>query len=185
MRSLLRRIELQRARDVASEQGRSLTISPRTDANGAAVLLAGDFNFDRSSDLYAVLSQGCAPHSLRAKAREQLASLDHPLLPLRDAYATSSPLWGPPLRATYRNGRLLDYVWTSAAVELLRSMPVSELAASTQPRHMPSATMPSDHLPVGALFTWAGAPKVHPALHAKLPAWQQLSVENVQPQRRS
>lgn len=49
VRSLLRRIEVQRARDVAAANGRPRTLSPATDAPGAPLVLAGDFNSDRSS----------------------------------------------------------------------------------------------------------------------------------------
>ena len=86
------------------------------------------------------------------------------------------PPWGPPLRASYRNGRLLDFVWTSPAVELLRTMPVPAAAGAAQPRRWPSEEQPSDHLPVGALLSWAGAP---PTPCARRCAWQQLFVQHV------
>jgi endonuclease/exonuclease/phosphatase family metal-dependent hydrolase len=184
LRSLLRRIEFQRAIDVADRQGRPQVLSPGDDAGGVStpVVVAGDFNFDRSSELHAYLSTGTPPaadHGRRRQAR------GHSLLPLSDAYLETPPPWGPALRSSYRNGRLLDFVWTSSAVSVLRTMPVCELAGSSQPHQLPSAAQPSDHLPIGALLTWPGAPPpaVAPSSGGRRPAWQQRFVENVQRRR--
>jgi len=184
LRSLLRRIEFQRAIDVAERQGRPQVLSPGDDAGGVStpVVVAGDFNFDRSSELHAYLSTGTPPaadHGRRRQAR------GHSLLPLSDAYLETPPPWGPALRSSYRNGRLLDFVWTSSAVSVLRTMPVCELAGSSQPHQLPSAAQPSDHLPIGALLTWPGAPPpaVAPSSGGGRPAWQQRFVENVQRRR--
>jgi len=54
-------------------------------------------------------------------------------------------------------------------------MPVAAEAGSQQPHRIPSEAHPSDHLPVGALLSWSGAPL---ARHAA-PSWQQLCVESV------
>ena len=205
LRSLLRRLDLQCAMDVANELGRPNALAPGIDGQDAALVLAGDFNFDRSSELHAFLrgsenreaaeverrstagdgAKGRAPARGTAGQKQQRRAAKpstHGLLPLRDAYLESPPPWGPPLRATYRNGRLLDFVFVSRTVEVLRTMPMCELASSPQPKQVPSATMPSDHLPIGAVLTWAGAPPPA-ASTATRPAWQQLAVENVQQQR--
>ena len=99
----------------------------------------------------------------------------HPFLPLADAYRSKAPPWGPQLRSSYRNGRLLDFVWHSDALTLLRPMPVPKRAGSTQPHRIPSSRHPSDHMPVGALLTWPGAPPARPSA----PSWQQPYVESV------
>jgi len=174
LRSLLRRIELQHAIDVASAQGRQKTLSPGVGLDSAAVVLAGDFNFDRASDLHCMLAKATMPQDVKAKGK-----VSTQLLPLRDAYLESPTPWGPPLRSSYRNGRLLDFVWTSSAVHLLRTMPVDDLAGSMQPRNVPSSAHPSDHLPIGALLTWAGAPGATDCR----PSWQHLCVQNVQQQQ--
>ena len=65
--------------------------------------------------------------------------------------------------------------------------PVPELAASSQPKQLPSARVPSDHLPIGALLSWEGAPEPAGSTRGdrtQRPAWQQLAVERVQPQKR-
>ena len=186
--SLLRRMELQRAIDT----GESVVgwPSPETDATGAALVFAGDFNFDRSSEPYAFLAHGTVtPQSsssslLGSKALEKrlCRSRWHALLPLRDAYLDSPPPCGPPLRSTFRNGRLIDYVFTSLGVKILRTMPVSNLASSTKNRqNQPSATHPSDHLPIGALISWPGAPQ--PPASGSRPVWQQLAIKDVQQQQ--
>ena len=178
LRSLLRRLELQRAMDAAAAQGRPRLLSPKADADGAAFVLAGDFNFDRSADLHAFLSKGTVPGGVMGGSRKRGAK--PALLPLRDAYETVPPPWGPPLRSSYRNGRLLDFLFHSPAVEVTRTMPVCDLAGSSQPHHLPSSDHPSDHLPLGALLSWPGAP---PDQGAPRPAWQNIYVENVQRQR--
>ena len=134
LRSLLRRVELQRAIDGAAARGRPNPLSPTAEATEAALVLAGDFNFDRSSDLYAFLAHGrpadadaaagaASPRRQKGRVAQLEAQLEaHPLLPLRDAYRESPPPWGPALRATYRNGRLLDFVWASSTVEVVRTM---------------------------------------------------------------
>jgi len=58
LRSMLRRVELQRVIDVADSVCRPNVLSLGTGAADAALVLAGDFNFDRSSELYSFLSQG-------------------------------------------------------------------------------------------------------------------------------
>ena len=182
LRSLLRRIELQRAIDAAAEQGRPRSLSPSTDAAGASVVLAGDFNFDRSAELHTFLARGTPPGARtgRKPAMRKLGSASA-LLPLQDAYLGRPPPWGPTLRSSYRNGRLLDFVWASSNVDVMRTMPVCDLAGSTQPHQLPSHDHPSDHLPIGALLSWPGAPEGMPS--SGRPAWQQLFVENVQRQR--
>ena len=56
------------------------------------------------------------------------------------------------------------------------TMPVPAAAGAAQPRRWPSEEQPSDHLPVGALLSWAGAP---PTPCARRCAWQQLFVQHV------
>lgn len=164
LRSLLRRVQFQQEAD---------------DAENGPLVIAGDFNFDRSADLYQLLAQGALPQTATptAAARKAAAS---PLLPLRDSYLETPPPWGPALRSSFRNGRLLDFVWTSPSVSVVRTMPVSDVAGSTQPHQIPSRTHPSDHLPIGALMSWPGAP---PPASRRLPAWQDIFVENVQQQQ--
>mmetsp|Transcript_48470 Transcript_48470/g.160616 ORF Transcript_48470/g.160616 Transcript_48470/m.160616 type:complete len:348 (-) Transcript_48470:470-1513(-) len=172
LRSLLRRLTLLQQRDEKERSG------------PPAVLIAGDFNFDRRSALHQLLCTGSLPPHERGSSaygesvplvRAGSAPYQSPLLPLRDAYRDGSPPWGPQLRASFRNGRVLDFVWHSAALHCLRPMPVCAEAGSPQPKAMPSETHPSDHLPVGALFSWPGAP----GCRAEAPSWQQLYVENV------
>lgn len=174
LRKLLRRIELQCATDVANGNGRSRDLSPEADAHDAAVVIAGDFNFDRTSELHSFLSTGSFPAVEQGRTK---GTTEYALLPLNDAYLETPPPWGPTVRSTYRNGRLLDFVWTSSAVEILRTMPASKLAGSTRPHQLPSATHPSDHLPIGAVFSWPGEP-AHDVSGLR-PAWQQLSIESV------
>lgn len=146
-----------------------------------ALVLVGDFNSGRSSDIYRFLETGTAKPSTRTPGRAQVQQLEklskltaQPPLPLRDAYFESPPPWGPALRRTCMSG-LVDFVWTSAAVEVLRTMPVS-----TQSRQLPSPTMPSDHIPIGALLSWAGAPHPRDANSCQRPPWQNLDINNVQ-----
>ena len=162
LRSLLKRVESQCAADAVNAQS-------------APVVIAGDFNCDRASDLHSLLSRGTKGASASRSA------MPPGLLPLRDAYLESPPPWGPPLRSSYRNGRVLDFIWASSAVEVQRTMPVSDMAGSSQPRQLPSAVHPSDHHPIGALLSWDGAPTIGGA--ACRPAWQELCVENVQRQQ--
>ena len=190
--SLLRRIELQRAIDAAAGQGRR-SLSPGSDGAPAALVLAGDFNCDRSADLHSFLLHGALPDGPRERQGRPAANMHPktgprkrvsktPLLPLQDAYLRTPPPWGPLLRSSYRNGRLLDFVWTSPTVDVLRTMPVCDLAGSSQPHPLPSMDHPSDHLPIGALLSWPGAPDAVASSGAR-PAWQQVYVENVQRQR--
>jgi endonuclease/exonuclease/phosphatase family metal-dependent hydrolase len=183
LKSLLRRLQLQRACDVAQAQGRPRALSPAADIRGAAVVLAGDFNFDRRSALHHLLSTGKLPEDPvlasfgepAALVRKGSIPYSHPLLPLTDTYEDCSPPWGPPLRSSYRNGRLLDFIWHSDSVRCLRAMPIATEAGSQQPHRIPSGAHPSDHLPVGALLSWSGAPRARTAA----PSWQQMCVESV------
>mmetsp|Transcript_34473 Transcript_34473/g.39870 ORF Transcript_34473/g.39870 Transcript_34473/m.39870 type:complete len:139 (+) Transcript_34473:429-845(+) len=80
------------------------------------------------------------------------ADYTHPLLPLVDAYASTPPI-GPltatPLVAPQWESSLLDFIFVTNAMAVLRTTPLAELS----PR-MPSAEHPSDHLPIGALLSY-------------------------------
>jgi len=171
LNSLLKRLVFQRSLDVAAASGRPRALAPSSDASGAPIVIAGDFNCDRRSPLYTFLSEGVA-----ADETKQTPSSAQVLLPLTDAYSSAPPPWGPPLRSSYRNGRILDFIWTSPSVRVLRTMPVCNAAGSAQPHRIPSIDHPSDHMPLGALISWAGAPV---EVSGQRPAWQQLYVENV------
>ena len=109
MASLLKRLRLQADMDGVGE------------ADVPPVVIAGDFNCDRRAPLHAALSTGMSSRP----GRGELSPNNHlmpasaaTLLPLRDAYGEASPPWGPELRSTYRNGRVLDYIFTSSGVEV-------------------------------------------------------------------
>lgn len=81
------------------------------------MLIAGDFNFDRRSALHQLLCTGSSAYGESVPlVRAGSAPYQSPLLPLRDAYRDGSPPGGPQLRASFRNGRVLDFVWHSAAL---------------------------------------------------------------------
>ncbi|KAL1530871.1 hypothetical protein AB1Y20_001765 [Prymnesium parvum] len=136
LNSLLKRLVFQRSLDVAAASGRPRALAPSSDASGAPIVIAGDFNCDRRSPLYTFLSEGVA-----ADETKQTPSSAQVLLPLTDAYSSAPPPWG-----------------------------------SAQPHRIPSIDHPSDHMPLGALISWAGAPV---EVSGQRPAWQQLYVENV------
>ena len=122
--------------------------SPRTSSLGPR---------PRSSPLYTLLAEGDLP----PEAPKLSNGISRALLPLEDAYAARPPPWGPPLRSSYRNGRILDYIWTSSAVTVLRTMPVCNAAGSAHPHRIPSLDHPSDHMPIGASpqgHPWRGTP---------------------------
>ena len=135
LRSLLRRMEVQQAMDVGRDIMRTSVLSSCVDSAGAAIVLVGDFNFDRSSELHTFLARGTTPSFCKGKK-----AISHTLLPLQDAYLESPPPWGAALRSSFRNGRLLDYVWTSAPVTVRARCRL----ASASPRPHPSGHMPSD-----------------------------------------
>lgn len=179
VRSLLRRIELQCEADEARADASS---SPRP----VPLVIAGDLNCDRSSGLHELLVSGrlapehpaAASEAAAEAAPPEMAGYTHPLLPLVDAYASTPPPWGPPLRSSQRSGRLLDFIFVSSpAVSVLRTRPVAKEAGSTRPHQLPHRAQPSDHLPIGALLSWEGAPASWDGGHR--PAWQQLYVQNV------
>jgi len=182
LRSLARRLQLQMEAD---------GIGPAK----APVLLAGDFNFNRTDELHAQLSRGfpspksapaparpCSGRPRREAKKRTARGLRRggpaPLPPLRDAYIESPPRWAAP-RATQRSGSVLDYVWASDGVRVLRTLPQPRNA----PRALtawPSAAWPSDHLPVGAVVSWEGGPWPEDTAEGAIrPPWQQLYVEDV------
>ena len=204
--SLLKRLRMQAEADGTSAS------SP---AAAPPLIIAGDFNCEPQSAPHAMLSArpgDGAPGSGAASLKGAVAAAAASLLPLHDAYASCPPPWGPALRSTFRNGRVLDYIFTSSAVEarraapphrrttasphrrashprrpthlnahrpapqVLRTMPVSPIAGSASPHRLPSDTHPSDHMPLGALLRWPGAP-LAPA--DQRCAWQSLSVVQV------
>ena len=165
LRSLLKRVQLLRA------AGEPFDALPA--AAPLPLVLAGDFNFDRSSPLHRLLAAAERRRSSRGRRRRRRHW--SALLPLCDAYAAAPPPWGPPLRASYRNGRLLDFVWTSPAVELLRTMPVPAAAGAAQPRRWPSRSSRPTTCP--SVPSSRGLARRPPC--ARRCAWQQLFVQHV------
>ena len=114
------------------------------------MVFAGDLNAERSSDVYALLvGAGGLPGGKAVPS----------WLPLRDAYTDAPPLWGPPLRCSFRTGSLLDFLLVSDRVAVRRTMPASELGpglGGSAVRRAPSAVIPSDHLPIGAVPSFFG-----------------------------
>lgn len=127
------------------------------------VVVAGDCNMLRDSALYSFL----------ATAKDEKDNvINVPLLPLHDAYLNHPPPWGPDVHMSYRSGHLLDYVWISDAIEVLRTMPITDDATTVEPKAWPSPQHPSDHIPIGAILSWPGAPSVLSS--DERTGWQQL-----------
>jgi mRNA deadenylase 3'-5' endonuclease subunit Ccr4 len=120
--------------------------------NSPPIVITGDCNMLRGTPLYSFLQSGTGE-------------------PLNDAYLEQPPPWGPDVRMTYRSGHLLDYVWVSDSVHVLRTMPVKEAVASMEQKAWPSAENPSDHIPIGAILSWPGAPTL---VNSTRSQWQQL-----------
>jgi CCR4-NOT transcription complex subunit 6 len=114
------------------------------------IILIGDFNMKQPNPIYHLLSTGKWPALQKIKntqaAAVQVQQL--PYLPLIDAYEKHIPKDGR-VRATFRSGCVLDYVFTSQQVETIpwRSHPDASLQRSLHP--WPNAFHPSDHLPIG------------------------------------
>ena len=102
------------------------------------LVIAGDFNCEPHSAAHAMLSARPGDGALgsgAASLKGAVAAAAASLLPLRDAYASCPPPWGPALRSSFRNGRVLDYIFTSSAVEVRRAaLPLTPLAL---PRRRP------------------------------------------------
>jgi mRNA deadenylase 3'-5' endonuclease subunit Ccr4 len=147
VRSLRKRLGHQVNKDAAT----SLDHSP-------PIVITGDCNMLRGTPLYSFFQTG-------------MTTGEQP--PWIDAYLEQPPPWGPDVRMTYRSGHLLDYVWVSDSVNVLRTMPVKEAAAATiEPKNWPSAENPSDHIPIGAILSWPGAPTLENSNRSQ---WQQLT----------
>lgn len=142
VRSLCRRLDHQVNRDAATLD------------NSPPIVITGDCNTLRGTPLHSFLQTGTGGG------------------PLNDAYLEQPPPWGPDLGMTYRSGHLLDYVWVSDSVHVLRTMPVKEAVASVEQKPWPSAENPSDHIPIGAILSWPGAPTLE---HSNRSQWQQLT----------
>jgi hypothetical protein len=120
----------------------------------------------RESRLYKLLSTG-------STSDPQGNKITAPLLPLHDTHLNQSPPWGPNIQMSYRSGHLLDYVWVSDSVDVLRTMPdMLGTVATAEPKAWPCATHPSDHIPIGAILSWPGAP--HVVNDSERTGWQQL-----------
>ena len=130
--SLLKRLRMQAEADDASDACAS---SP---AAAPPLVIAGDFNCEPHSAAHAMLSARPGDGALgsgAASLKGAVAAAAASLLPLRDAYASCPPPWGPALRSSFRNGRVLDYIFTSSAVEVRRAaLPLTPLAL---PRRRP------------------------------------------------
>ena len=112
--SLLKRLRAQ------AEMEGAVGASASSPAAAPPLVIAGDFNCEPRSAAHAMLGVrpgDGAPRSGAASLKGAVAAAAASLLPLHDAYASCPPPWGPALRSTFRNGRVLDYIFTSSAVE--------------------------------------------------------------------
>jgi len=157
VRSLCKRLKNQISKDIHSESS----------SDSPTVVITGDCNMLRESPLYELMKEGVTRDP-------QGNEISAPLLPLHDAYLNHPPPWGPDVRMSYRSGHLLDYVWVSDAVDVLRTMPVTDDVATVEPKAWPSANHPSDHIPIGAILSWTGAPS---RLSRERSGWQQVEEE--------
>ena len=110
--SLLKRLRMQAEADGAAGA------SAPSPAAAPPLVIAGDFNCEPHSAAHAMLSARPGDGATEAASlKGAVAAAAASLLPLHDAYASCPPPWGPALRSTFRNGRVLDYIFTSSAVE--------------------------------------------------------------------
>lgn len=163
IRSLLKRIEIH-----ASQLSHSLLASN----DKPNVLILGDFNMDRTSQMYRLLSTGKVPaehdsSNLRKSDVCQKQSHELPFLPLIDVYRRSKePRSSSPTKQspTFRTGCVLDYIFTSSSIQTVPWQIAERLSPriikqptgtgrrlSRQDRShaWPSAEHPSDHMPIG------------------------------------
>lgn len=150
VRSLCKRLDNQVNKDAKSD------LPP-------AIVITGDCNMIRGTPLYTFLETGADPRGVEIHAK---------CLPLNDAYQQHPPPWGPDVGMTYRSGHLLDYIWVSDSVTVLRTMPVKDAVSTIETKDWPSLENPSDHIPIGAILSWPGAPLLENCLRSR---WQQLS----------
>jgi mRNA deadenylase 3'-5' endonuclease subunit Ccr4 len=155
VRSLCKRLKNQISKD----------ISLKASSDSPIIVITGDCNVLRGSPLYTLLKTG----STRDPSGNEI-TVPY-LLPLHDAYLNHPPPWGPDVRMSYRSGHLLDYVWVSDAIDVLRTMPVANDTETVEPKDWPSAKHPSDHIPIGAILSWPGAPVLS---NSERSGWQQL-----------
>ena len=144
--SLLKRLRMQAEADGAAGA------SAPSPAAAPPLVIAGDFNCEPHSAAHAMLSArpgDGAPEAASLKGAVAAAAAS--LLPLHDAYASCPPPWGPALRSTFRNGRVLDYIFTSSAVEVCRAaLPLAPLAPLAPPhRRAPHPRRPPPERPTG------------------------------------
>lgn len=130
-----------------------------------AIVITGDCNMLRFSPVYTFLKTGSFQDARGVKIKA-------PCLPLRDAYLEHPPPWGPKALMSYRSGHLLDYVWVSDSIKVLRTMPVKDAVSTGGQKEWPSADNPSDHIPIGAILSWPGASLLE---RKDRPKWQQLT----------
>ena len=150
VRSLWKRLDNQVNKDAKSD------LSP-------AIVITGDCNMLRGTPLYTFLETGVDPRGVEIHAQ---------CWPLNDAYQQHPPPWGPEVDMTYRSGHLLDYVWVSHSITVLRTMPVKDAVSPVEVKDWPSSENPSDHIPIGAILSWPGAPSLENCHRSQ---WQQLS----------
>jgi CCR4-NOT transcription complex subunit 6 len=137
-----------------------------------AILFCGDFNTVRDSPLYTFLQTGA--YTLTNEDNFIHTEIHSPLLPLRDAYLELHRSDDDLQLMSFRSGHLLDYLWVSNAIQVLCTMPVEH--QETEPKPWPDSTHPSDHVPIGALISWPGAPPMLASARQR-PSWQTVKIK--------
>lgn len=135
------------------------------------IIIAGDCNMLRDSALHTLLRTGVVPTQ---DDDIRMTTNISTILPLTDVYLHHSP---NTQQMTYRSGHVLDYIWISDTVECKITLPLDDEATTVGPKAWPSVTQPSDHIAIGALLTWSGAPILSTRNRSE---WQRVQDDEVE-----
>jgi endonuclease/exonuclease/phosphatase family metal-dependent hydrolase len=104
----------------------------------ASIILAGDFNMLRTNFIYDCLRKGELNHPEKIKIKPV------PIVKFHDSI---------PVPITFAKGYALDFIFTSAGIEIENQIHQSPLATQGVPQLWPSEEYPSDHLPIGVTLS--------------------------------
>jgi mRNA deadenylase 3'-5' endonuclease subunit Ccr4 len=118
------------------------------------IIIAGDFNMLRDNPINAALTEGELSLQFPLHFRDaylEAEQSNHQSLPLYQNQDDSSSHF---LVKTYGGGAILDYIYVSHQVKVIKTLLYHPSSSSPGIENLPSNDHPSDHLPVGIDFYW-------------------------------
>jgi CCR4-NOT transcription complex subunit 6 len=150
IKSLLKRLKNQWT-TLSSPSSTSASVTGADHSVNPAIMIVGDFNMLDNNPLFHLLSHGdWNPKDANNFAQTFAFKKQLPFLPLKETFHGT----GQRLGMSFAGGSVLDYIWHSDQILTQPWIVDAKVMAPGLRQAWPSREHPSDHLPIGADFSF-------------------------------